>query len=60
MSNLVVELLLRLIKPAVAAVLAGLLYLAALAFGIDGSFELLLLCWLSAATFILLVQESLL
>ena len=58
MSNLVVELLLRLIKPALAALLGGLLYLAAVGLGSAGSIELLLLCWLSAAAFILLVQES--
>jgi len=58
MSNLLAEVLLRLIKPAVAALLGGLLYSAALVFGIPGSAEFLLLCWLSAAAFILLAQES--
>ena len=60
MSDLIVELLVRLIKPVLAALLGGLLYVAAVGLGSAGSFELLLLCWLSAAAFILLVQESLL
>jgi hypothetical protein len=59
MSNLVFEILLRLLKPAVAVVLGALLYgvLTGL-FGAAGSAELALLSFLSAAAFILLVQES--
>jgi hypothetical protein len=59
MSNLVGEILLRLAKAAVAALLATLLFAAVIATGASGgSAELALLCWLSAAAFILLVQES--
>ena len=59
MSNLVIEILLRLLKPAVAVVLGMLLYwvLTGLV-GAAGSPELALLSFLSAAAFILLVQES--
>ena len=59
MSNLVAEILLRLLKPAAAVVLGALLYwvLTGL-FGAAGSAELALLSFLSAAAFILLVQES--
>jgi hypothetical protein len=58
-SNLVVELLLRLLKPAAAVVLGALVYwvLTGLV-GAVGSVELALLSFLSAAAFILLVQES--
>ncbi len=58
MSNLVAELLLRLIKPAVAALLGGVLYIALTAYGVPPSAHLLLICWVSAAALILLVQES--
>jgi hypothetical protein len=58
-DNLVNELLLRLVKPAIALVLGGILYwLATGTFGASGGVELALLCWLAAAAFILLVQES--
>ena len=51
--------LLRLVKPAIAAVLGLLIYLTATTtFGAGASFELLSLCWISAAAFILLVQEG--
>ena len=58
MSNLVGELLLRLAKAAVAGLLAALVFGVALALGAGASVELGLLCWLSAAAFVLLVQES--
>jgi len=58
MSNLVIEILLRLIKPSIAALIGLVIYLVALLFGAAGSIELALLCWLSAAAFILLVQEG--
>ena len=59
MSNLVNELLLRLAKAALAALLGAVVYLVAtVQFGASGSVELALLCWLSGAAFILLVQEG--
>ena len=58
MSNLVAEILLRLVKPAAAVVLGLAVYLMATALGEPGSISLALLSWLSAAAFILLVQES--
>ncbi len=59
MSNLVGELLLRLAKAGIALVLAAVLYGLLLAFlGASASWELALLCWLSASAFILLVEES--
>ena len=59
MSSLVNEILLRLAKVVAAAVLGTILYVVATAqFGAAPSVELALLCWLSGAAFILLVQES--
>jgi hypothetical protein len=59
MSNLVNEILLRLAKAAAAAILGLVLYLVLVGpLGIDGSAELALLAWLSAAAFILLVETS--
>lgn len=59
MRELLFEILLRLAKALAAAVLALLVWLVATGpFGVDGSVTLALLCWLSAAAFILLVQES--
>ncbi len=58
MSNLVAEILLRLVKPAIALVLGLVVYLIAIALGEPGSVALALLSWLSAAAFILLVQEG--
>ncbi len=59
MSNLVSEILLRLAK-ALAALLVGvaLYFLLTGPFGVAGSAELALLCWLSGAAFILLVETS--
>ena len=60
MSNLVNEVLLRLAKAGTAALLGLVVYLVAI--GIGGaapSVELALLCWLSGAAFVLLVESSL-
>ncbi len=59
MSNLVSEILLRLAKAGAAAVLAMLLF-AIVTGPLDAapSMELGLLCWLSAAAFVLLVETS--
>ncbi len=59
MSNLVFEILLRLMKPAAAILLGALLYWVLTSFvGAAGSVELGLLSFLSAAALILIVQES--
>ena len=58
MSNLVFEILLRLLKPLAAGVLGLVVYLVANWLGAAGSIELALLSWLAAAAFILLVQEG--
>jgi hypothetical protein len=59
MSNLVIEILLRLAKAVVAFVLGVVLYAVLVGpFGVAGSAELALLCWLSGAAFILLVETS--
>jgi hypothetical protein len=60
MSNLVNEILLRLAKAAIAAVLGVVLYLVLVGpLGASGSAELALLCWLSGAAFVLLVETGL-
>jgi hypothetical protein len=59
MSNLLAEIALRLIKAGVALVLGIVLYLVLTGpLGNTGSVELALLCWLSGAAFILLVETS--
>ena len=58
MSNLVAEILLRLVKPTIAALLGVVIFAIAVAFGEAGTFGLFLISWLSAAAFILLVQEG--
>ena len=58
MSNLVAEILLRLIKPVIALVLGAIVYFAAVALGEPGSVMLALVSFLCAAAFILLVQEG--
>lgn len=59
MSNLVNEILLRLAKAGLAVLLGAILYwLLTGPVAMTGSTELALLCFLSAAAFILLVQES--
>ena len=59
MSNLVFEILLRLAK-ALAALVVGLVLWVILVgpLGVAASPELALLCWLSGAAFILLVESS--
>ena len=60
MSNLVNEILLRLAKAGIALVLGAILYLVLVGpAGATGSVELALLCWLSAAAFVLLVETGL-
>jgi hypothetical protein len=59
MRELVAEILLRLLKPLLAALLAMLLWVVLVgAAGAAHSVELALLCWLAAAAFVLLAQES--
>jgi hypothetical protein len=59
MSNLVIEILLRLAKAGIAAVIGIVLYLVLVGpLAIAGSAELALLCWLSGAAFVLLVETS--
>jgi hypothetical protein len=57
-SNLVIEFLLRLLKPALALILGGVVFFVATALGEPASVVLGLLAWLSGAAFILLIQES--
>ena len=59
MSNLVIELLLRLAKAGAAALVGLIVYLVAIGpLGAAPSVELALLCWLSGAVFLLLVESS--
>ena len=59
MSNLVIELLLRLAKAGAAALVGLIVYLVAIGpLGAAPSVELALLCWLSGAAFLLLVESS--
>jgi hypothetical protein len=59
MSNLVGEFLLRLAKGCAALVLAAILdWILVSLTGTKATVELALLCWLSAAVFILLIEES--
>ena len=58
MSNLLAEIGLRLLKAAAALVLGLILYLVLIALGNPGGVELALLCWLSGAAFILLVESG--
>jgi len=58
-SNLVFEILLRLAKAGLALILGIVVYLVVVGpLGATGSPELALLCWLSGAAFILLVETS--
>ena len=60
MSNLVNEILLRLAKAGIAAVLGIVLYAILVGpVGATASIELALLCWLSGAAFVLLVESGL-
>jgi hypothetical protein len=59
MSNLVFEILLRLAKAGGALALSIVLWWVLVGpLGVAGSPELALLCWLSGAAFILLVETS--
>jgi hypothetical protein len=59
MSNLLAEIALRLLKAGAALILGIVLYwMLTGIFGNPGSVELALLCWLSGAAFILLVETS--
>ena len=59
MSNLIVEILLRLAKVGAAIVVGALVYAVLVGpVGATGSVELALLSWLSGAAFILLVESS--
>ena len=59
MSNLVNEILLRLAKAGIAALIGIVLYLVLVGpLAVAGSAELALLCWLSGAAFVLLVETS--
>jgi hypothetical protein len=59
-SNLVNEILLRLAKAGIAAVLGLVTYVVIVGpLGVTGSAELALLCWLSGAAFVLLVETGL-
>jgi hypothetical protein len=58
-SNLVGEILLRLAKAAAAAVVGLIVYALLVGpLGVPGGAELALLCWLSGAAFVLLVESS--
>jgi hypothetical protein len=60
MSNLVNEILLRLAKAGIALLLGVVLYVLLVGpFGATASAELALLCWLSGAAFVLLVETGL-
>ncbi len=59
MSNLVFEVLLRLAKALAALVVGAVLWVLLVGpLGVAASPELALLCWLSGAAFILLVESS--
>jgi chromate transport protein ChrA len=59
MSNLINELILRLVKPLIAAILGALVYWVATGLLSEpGSVSLALLSWLSAVGFILLVENN--
>jgi len=58
-SNLVIEILLRLAKAGLAALLGVVLYVFLVGpFGATATVELALLCWLSGAAFVLLVETG--
>ena len=60
MSNLVIEILLRLAKAGIAAVLGLVLYIVLVGpLGVAGTADLALLCWLSGAALVLLVETGL-
>jgi len=58
-SNLLAEIALRLAKAVAAAIVGLLLFLVLIGpLGNAGSVELALLCWVSGAAFVLLVESS--
>jgi len=57
-SNLIGELLLRLIKPLVATILGALVFLVAVGLGEPGTIGLALVSWLVGAGLVLLVESS--
>jgi hypothetical protein len=57
-SNLLAEIGLRLLKAAAAGFLGLVLYVVLVALGNPGGVELALLCWLSGAAFIILVETG--
>ena len=60
MSNLLIEILLRLAKVGIAAALGVVLYVILIGpLGVPGSADLALLCWLSGAAVVLLVETGL-
>ena len=58
MSHLLAEIGLRLLKAAAAGFLGLVLYLFLVTIGNPSGIELALLCWLSGAAFILLVESG--
>jgi hypothetical protein len=59
MSNLVGEILLRLLKAVAAGVVGLIIWLVIVGLlGVPATVEIALLCWLSGAAFILLVESS--
>ena len=59
MSNLVIEILLRLAKAGIAAVIGVILFVVLVGpLGAAASVELALLCWLSGAALVLLVETG--
>jgi hypothetical protein len=58
-SNLLAEIGLRLLKALIAGLIGLVVYVVLVGpLGNPGSVELMLLCWLSGAAFILLVETS--
>jgi hypothetical protein len=59
MSQLINEILLRLSKLVGAGIVAAIIYIVAVALGgVAPSFELALLCWISASVALLMLESS--
>jgi hypothetical protein len=59
LSNLIIELLLRLGKAGAAALIGLVVFVVSIGLlGASPSVELALLCWLAGAAFVLLVESS--
>jgi hypothetical protein len=58
MSNLIGELLLRLVKPALATILGTLVFVLAVGLGEPATVSLALVAWLVGAALVLLVESS--